>query len=140
MIKAAAKTTRRVSAPPLVPSEPGAASSLEAGTSQPAIDLVHLGRMTLGEKSLEAEVLALFARQTDMLLARMERASPAAAAAFAHTIKGSARGIGAWRVAAAAEAVERAADGSADLAAMIARLAAAIGEARKAIAGLSAAP
>jgi HPt (histidine-containing phosphotransfer) domain-containing protein len=106
MIKAAAKATRRVKAPPLVPSEPGT-------TSSPVIDLVHLRRMTLGEKSLEAEVLALFDRQADMLLTRMEQAAPAAAAAFAHTIKGSARGIGAWRVAEAAEAVERAAAGSA---------------------------
>jgi HPt (histidine-containing phosphotransfer) domain-containing protein len=134
MIKAAVKATKRVSAPPLVPSEPG------TSTSQPAIDLVHLGRMTLGEKSLEAEVLALFDRQAGMLFARMEWAAPPAAAAFAHTIKGSARGIGAWRVAEAAEAVERAADGSADLAAVIARLAAAIDEARAAIADLSAAP
>jgi HPt (histidine-containing phosphotransfer) domain-containing protein len=132
MIKAAAQATKRVSAPPLVPSESAAL--------QPVIDLVHLGRMTLGEKSLEAEVLALFDRQADMLLARMERARPAAVAAFAHTIKGSARGIGAWRVADAAEAVERAANGSADLAATIAGLATAIGEARKAIADLTAAP
>jgi HPt (histidine-containing phosphotransfer) domain-containing protein len=126
MIKAAAKATGRISGPPLVPSEP-------------AIDLAHLGRMTLGEKSLEAEVLALFGRQADMLLARMGQAPPAAAAAFAHTIKGSARGIGAWRVAEAAEAVERAANGSAELADMIARLAVAIGEARVAIAEMLAA-
>jgi len=137
MIKAAAKATRRATAPSIVPSE-RAAPGVTA--SQPAIDLAHLGRMTLGEKSLEAEVLALFYRQADMLLARMERAAPAAAAAFAHTIKGSARGIGAWRVAEAAQAVERAAGGSADLAAVIAGLAAAIDEARKAIADLLAAP
>ena len=134
MIKAAAPATKRVSAPPLVPSEPATTAA------QPVIDLVHLGRMTLGEKSLEAEVLALFDRQASMLLARMETARPAAAAAFAHTIKGSARGIGAWQVAEAAEAVERAADGSADLAAAIARLAAAINETRTVIAGLLIAP
>jgi HPt (histidine-containing phosphotransfer) domain-containing protein len=132
MIKAATKTTRRVSAPPLVPSEPGT-------TSPPAIDLVHLRRMTLGEKSLEAEVLALFDRQAGMLLTRMEQAPPAAAGAFAHTIKGSARGIGAWRVAEAAEAVERAAAGSTELAGVIGGLAAAIDEARHAIADLLAA-
>jgi hypothetical protein len=130
MIKAAAKATKRISAPSIVPSEPAA---------QPAIDLAHLGRMTLGEKSLEAEVLALFDRQAGMLFARMENAQPAAAAAFAHTIKGSARGIGAWRVAAAAEAVERAAGGSADLAATIAGLAVAIDEAREEIEDLLAA-
>jgi HPt (histidine-containing phosphotransfer) domain-containing protein len=136
MIKAAAKATKRVSAPSIVPSEP-VVSGLTA--SQPVIDLVHLGRMTLGEKSLEAEVLALFDRQTDMLLARMEQAAPAAAAAFAHTIKGSARGIGAWRLAEAAEAVERAAAGSADLTGVIGGLAAAVDEAHSAIADLLAA-
>jgi HPt (histidine-containing phosphotransfer) domain-containing protein len=136
MIKAAAKATKRVSAPSIVPSEP-VVSGLTA--SQPVIDLVHLGRMTLGEKSLEAEVLALFDRQTDMLLTRMEQAPPAAAAAFAHTIKGSARGIGAWRVAEAAEAVERAAAGSADLTGVIGGLAAAVDEAHSAIADLLAA-
>jgi HPt (histidine-containing phosphotransfer) domain-containing protein len=136
MIKAAAKATKRISAPSIVPSEPAA---LGAAAVQPAIDLAHLGRMTLGEKSLEAEVLALFDRQAGMLFARMENAQPAAAAAFAHTIKGSARGIGAWRVAAAAEAVERAAGGSADLAATIAGLAVAIDEAREEIEDLLAA-
>ena len=102
------------------------------------IDLVDLGRMTLGEKSLEAEVLALFDRQAGMLLARMEQAPPAAAAAFAHTIKGSARGIGAWRVAEAAEAVERAAAGSAPgmLTTAIDRLGVAIHEAQGTIAAL----
>lgn len=136
MIKAAGKATRRVSAPSIVPSEPAA---LGSATVQPAIDLMHLGRMTLGEKSLEAEVLVLFDRQAGMLFARMDNAQPAAAAAFAHTIKGSARGIGAWRVAEAAEAVERAAGGSADLAATIAGLAVAIDEAREAIEDLLAA-
>ena len=126
MIKAVAKPIKHISAPPLVPSEP-------------AIDFTHLGRMTLGEKSLEAEVLALFDRQADMLLGRMERAAPAAAAAFAHTIKGSARGIGAWRVAEAAEAVERAATEPAELTDAIARLAGAIGEARATIAKMLAA-
>ena len=126
MIKAVAKPVKHISAPPLVPSEP-------------VIDFTHLGRMTLGEKSLEAEVLALFDRQAAMLLARMEQAEPAAAAAFAHTIKGSARGIGAWRVAEAAEAVERAASEPADLTDAIARLAGAIGEARATIAEMLAA-
>jgi HPt (histidine-containing phosphotransfer) domain-containing protein len=70
------------------------------------IDLAHLARMTLGEASLETEVLRLFDRQAEILLAHMRDATPAAAAAFAHTLKGSASGIGAWGVAAAAEAVE----------------------------------
>ena len=37
------------------------------------IDRNHLTRMTLGDASLEREVLALFDRQAAMLLARMDR-------------------------------------------------------------------
>ena len=58
------------------------------------IDLDHLAHMTLGEADLEAEVLTLFARQAAILLVRMREAPPAAVAAFAHTLKGSACGIG----------------------------------------------
>ncbi|HWP26125.1 MAG TPA: Hpt domain-containing protein [Xanthobacteraceae bacterium] len=88
---------------------------VEDGPSPPlaphpaAIDREHLKRMTLGERSLEREVLALFNRQTEILLARMHTSVPTVAAAAAHTLKGSARGIGAWRVARAAEEVELAA-------------------------------
>ena len=70
------------------------------------VDLVHLARTTLGDRALEREVLALFDRQSGMLIARMRTATPAAIAALAHTLKGSARGIGAWRVARAAELLE----------------------------------
>jgi HPt (histidine-containing phosphotransfer) domain-containing protein len=101
-----------------------------------AIDFEHLARMTLGEPGLEAEVLTLFDRQAEMLLERMRDAPPKAVAAFAHTLKGSARGIGAWRVAAAADAVEmnaaRSYTGGGARAA--AQLAAAVDEARAAIA------
>jgi HPt (histidine-containing phosphotransfer) domain-containing protein len=101
-----------------------------------AIDLKHLARMTLGERSLEAEVLMLFDRQAAVLLDHMRQAAPQAIAAFAHTLKGSARGIGAWRVAAAAEAVEIDAGrpDAADVAGAVARLAAAVDEARTVIA------
>ena len=78
-----------------------------------AIDVEHLARMTLGERSLEREVLALFDRQADMLLPRIRRGDPALAAASAHTLKGSAVGIGAFGVARAAAAVEQAKHGSA---------------------------
>ena len=72
------------------------------------IDLVHLARTTLGDRSLEREVLQLFDRQSILLIARMRAASPEGMAMLAHTLKGSARGIGAWRVARAAEALEQA--------------------------------
>lgn len=76
------------------------------GASERPIDLVHLARMTLGDRSLEREVLQLFVRQAALLLERIEDASPALVGPLAHTLKGSALGLGAWRVAAAAEAVE----------------------------------
>jgi hypothetical protein len=53
-----------------------------------AIDTEHLSRMTLGELSLQREVLALFDRQADMLLPRIRQGAPATAAASAHTLKG----------------------------------------------------
>jgi HPt (histidine-containing phosphotransfer) domain-containing protein len=109
-------------APPLAPSEP-------------AIDIEHLARMTLGERELEREVLDLFDRQAGMLLARMACESPRVAAAYAHTLSGSARGIGAWKVAEAAAAVERLATqpGAITLTRAMDRLAAAVAEAQAVI-------
>ena len=116
-----------------------AAASTDAPLSEPvegAIDLEHLARMTLGERSLEAEVLTLFERQAAVLLAHMRVSAPAAVAAFAHTLKGSARGIGAWRVAEAAGVVEFYATHAAagGLAGRVARLSAAVDEAKAFIA------
>jgi HPt (histidine-containing phosphotransfer) domain-containing protein len=88
-----------------------------------SIDQVHLERMTLGDRGLEREVLVIFARQTAMTLERIVGAGPARAAAAAHTLKGSARGIGAWRVAEAAERLEQAATTAADEATMLSALA-----------------
>jgi len=127
MIEADDTRTKRISAPPLAPAEP-------------VIDHAHLARMTLGDARLEAEVLALFDRQATLLLGRMEGATPAAIAAFAHTLKGSARGIGTWRVAAAAQLVEEAARASAtaELADTVRRLAIAVREVQAAIQELTA--
>jgi HPt (histidine-containing phosphotransfer) domain-containing protein len=90
--------------------------------------------MTLGERSLEREVLQLFDRQSTLLLARMRSAAPAGVITLAHTLKGSARGIGAWRIARAAEAVETA--GPTQMKAALDALAAATEEARAVIADL----
>ena len=89
--------------------QPASRASLER-----PIDLVHLSRMTLGDRGLEREVLALFDRQATVLVSRMRSAPPGSVTSVAHTLKGSARGVGAWRVAAAAEAVEVAASGDGD--------------------------
>ena len=103
-----------------------------AAADEPAIDRTHLFRMTLGDRALEREVLTLFDRQAEMLIARMGEVDPSGVAALAHTLKGSARGVGAWPMARAAETVETASP--ADLAQAVAALAAAVGETRAAIA------
>ncbi|MEO1065753.1 MAG: Hpt domain-containing protein [Pseudomonadota bacterium] len=74
------------------------------------IDLVHLAKQTLGNRSLENEVLRLFLTQSDIYLDRVHNAcSREDRFAAVHTIKGSARNIGAWDVADAAETLEKAA-------------------------------
>jgi HPt (histidine-containing phosphotransfer) domain-containing protein len=111
-------------------------SSMPHCGQMPAIDEEHLGRMTLGDRSLEREVLEIFARQTALTLDRIAGAGAARAAAAAHTLKGSASGIGAWRVALAAERLEQAAASQSDSAALavaIAELESASVEARAAI-------
>src|SRR3954470_19784954 len=100
------------------------------------IDLVHLARTTLGDRSLEREVLQLFDRQSSILIARMRSATPPAIVALAHTLKGSARGIGAWRVARAAELLEVAGACGKPTGEALDQLAAASDEARAVIAEL----
>lgn len=105
--------------PPLVPEES-------------AIDVEHLGRMTLGEAALEVEVLALFAAQSGELIARL-KTMPADAGALAHTLKGSARAIGAFRVAEAALGLEAAMKNGGDIASTLTRLQETVAEARETI-------
>jgi HPt (histidine-containing phosphotransfer) domain-containing protein len=104
-------------------------SADEVPVAEPAIDRGHLKQMTFGDRSLERELLELFDRQSTMLIARMRESDAAAVATLAHTLKGSARGIGAGPVARAAEAAEQAAGGAGCVAA-VNRLAAAIEDAR----------
>jgi HPt (histidine-containing phosphotransfer) domain-containing protein len=104
-----------------------------AGAHRPGpIDAEHLAQMTFGDRRLEREVLEIFRRQSVIMLSRIGGVEPGAAAAAIHTLKGSARGIGAWRVARAAERLEQAC-GEADRAASLAELQANILEARAAI-------
>lgn len=78
----------------------------EVGDDRP-VDLVHLARYTMGNRSLEKEVLKLFCCQADLYVDRLRNASDVQSwQEAAHTLKGSARGIGAWDVADAAERAE----------------------------------
>ena len=96
---------------------------------RPAIDLNHLSHSTLGNPSLAREVLGLFAEQATRVLGQLATVPPEAGA-LAHTLKGSARAIGAFAVADAAAALELAIrDGQAPSQAL-ARLDAAVSAAR----------
>jgi HPt (histidine-containing phosphotransfer) domain-containing protein len=96
------------------------------------IDSAHLDRMTLGDASLEREVLAMFSGQAVGLIARLATL-PSDVMALAHTMKGSARAIGAFRVADAAEALEAAIRDGDDPAQALVGLKDAVAEARTAI-------
>jgi HPt (histidine-containing phosphotransfer) domain-containing protein len=69
------------------------------------IDIAHLRRMTLGDAALEREVLTMFSAQASRV-AKALAAMPADAPALAHTLKGSARAVGAFAVGDAAAHIE----------------------------------
>lgn len=115
-----AKRVDWMDSPPLVP-------------EGPVLDLDHLERMTLGERELEREVLTLFVQQSTDLLARLGKL-PREGASLAHTLKGSARAIGAFAVADAADELERRLRQGLPVTAEVAALAQAIGSAQAAIA------
>jgi HPt (histidine-containing phosphotransfer) domain-containing protein len=111
----------------------GGSNRPAAAADRPAIDIAHLSGMTQGDCALQFQVLELFDRQAELLLARMQQVTPAGVAGLAHTLAGSARAIGAWRVAAAAEALERAVGETGRLAPELMRLSTAVEEAQIAI-------
>lgn len=85
------------------------ASMLHAFPEAPAasferpVDLVHLARQTLGDRALEREVLGLFKVQAKAIFAQLQAVTQKQARLdLAHTLKGSARAVGAWQVAEAA--------------------------------------
>ena len=96
------------------------------------IDCGHLKRMTLGDAGLTREVLAMFSAQAVGLVGRLE-SLPSDALTLAHTLKGSARAVGAFRVADAAETVEAVVRNGDDPAEALAGLKHAVAEARTAI-------
>ncbi len=72
------------------------------------LDRPHLARYTLGDAALEAEILELFVRQAPVTMSRLTKSCDDRQwREAAHTLKGSARAVGAKRLAATAEACER---------------------------------
>ena len=96
------------------------------------IDFEHLSRMTLGDAGLEQEVLAMFVAQSTTLVSTLA-AMPADASALAHTLKGSARAIGAFAVADAAARLEAAIARGFDTSTALAELGETVAEARATI-------
>lgn len=96
------------------------------------IDIAHLRRMTLGDASLEREVLAMFSAQAVGLVGALA-SLPSDAGVLTHTLKGSARAIGAFGVADAAGCLEVAIKSGDDPAPALAELSDAVAQARMAI-------
>ena len=72
------------------------------------VDLAHLRRFTLGDRHLEEEILGLFLAQVPITIAALKRAETDGAwYVAAHTLQGSARAVGAGRLALLAAQAER---------------------------------
>lgn len=116
---------------------------MSSASQKPAgypIDHAHLARYTMGNRALEIEVLQLFAGQAPETMASLVSARDAKAwHAAAHTLKGSARAVGAFAVADAAETAEKAGHDAAARADLLARIETLLAEARGYIAALPAA-
>jgi len=71
--------------------------------SRAAVDLTHLARYTGGDEAINTEVLRLFETQTSEIVARLQAILDARDAKSwkeaTHTLKGAARGIGAFKLA-----------------------------------------
>ncbi len=79
----------------------------ESGRESTApVDFKFLEDQTFGETELIRELLALFIAQAARILPTMPDLPPKAQADAAHLLKGSARGVGAWRAARTAAAYE----------------------------------
>ncbi len=77
----------------------------------PVIDLQHLALFTAGDAALEREIFALFREQVSQWMRLLEPAGDLESwRAAAHTLKGTAKGVGASRLAEACAAAERLGD------------------------------
>lgn len=75
-------------------SRPGGESSKRV-RSRP-LDLEHLSRQTMGDRKLEEEILAMFSHHTAEICNAIPTADEAERRRLAHTLKGTARNVGAF--------------------------------------------
>ena len=99
---------------------------------QGPLDRAYLRQAAQGDTGLEREVLGMFLKQSAHLVTALGDLPPETGA-LAHTLKGSARAIGAVRVADCAERLEAAIRNGGDTAQALGALDNAVAEARAAI-------
>lgn len=80
-------------------------------TSKPAsgqpIDREHFQRATLGDRALQRELLGMFQAQLAEARSRLAAGDASERSRIAHAVKGAARGIGAFEIAACMAEIER---------------------------------
>lgn len=104
-------------------------------SSHEVLDRDHLARYTLGDAALELEVLHLFLGQMPRSLGSLRHSqSPKDWLQAAHSIKGAARAVGAWKLAHAAEVAELQANSKAQWNSLADAVSAAIDEVQSKIA------
>ena len=90
----------------LQPQTPTRSSRHQAAEMLP-LDTGHLSRFTMGDRALEREVLGLFTGELPRRIAALRAACTEKEWIMAaHTLKGSGRAVGAWRVALSAQHAE----------------------------------
>jgi HPt (histidine-containing phosphotransfer) domain-containing protein len=110
--------------------------AFEMAAKAGAFDIEFLDRVTFSDRGLAREVLQMFDQQADSLLKVIrDTESTRMRLEIAHRLKGTARGVGAFSVAKAAEEIETAAD-EIELANAVSLLTARVTEARMALASL----
>ncbi|NJR14195.1 MAG: Hpt domain-containing protein [Phyllobacteriaceae bacterium] len=72
------------------------------------VDLVHLARQSSGDKGLETEILNLFRQQLGLCMDQLRQTTGRERKILAHTIKGSAKAVGAFGLARVASQIEEA--------------------------------
>ena len=112
-------------------SRPGGEASKRV-RSRP-LDLEHLSRQTMGDRRLEDEILAMFAHQIADIRKNMSASDEAKRRMLAHTLKGTARNVGAFALGDCAEQLEADPGNKA----LLSRLAKLIDETRDFIAAIS---
>jgi HPt (histidine-containing phosphotransfer) domain-containing protein len=83
---------------------PGETPSVPSTTR--ALDLVHLARQTGGDRGLENEILHMFRQQIGLCASQLRLTSGRERKLIAHTIKGSARAVGAFGLSRIAAQIE----------------------------------